>query len=433
MSRRYRVRDRVFTVLCGFSRNEQGAVFIWMGAAVFALAAIGAFAVDMGYVYMLRAKLQTTADAAALAAASSLQDETQASDLALDLASANMSVAGHGNVLQGGDVRFGIWDQSTLTFQDGGSPVNAVQVVVRREGANGNSVPTFFANLMGVEEIDLSARAVAITGPPACILALDPDASDALSLDSNASIDVQGCNIHVNSSNSEGLSAYSTSQASADNICVVGDYAGGVSHYSPVPNVGCSPMIDPLATLPAPAYGGCTENNYFLGNDDEDTLSPGVYCGGIKIDSTATAHFDPGVYVITDGLFEVLSNSSVDGDGVVFYLTGTDSRVFFDSNSVVDFSAPTTGDFAGVVLFQDRNFGGLHRIDSNSNKTFEGALYFPNGELISDSNAAIGGTSPCMMIIAQQIHFNSNAGLEIDFDESACSVPIPGSATALVH
>ena len=163
MSRRYRIRDRVFTVLCGFSRNEQGAVFIWMGAAVFALAAIGAFAVDMGYVYMLRAKLQTTADAAALAAASSLQDETQASDLALDLASANMSVAGHGNVLQGGDVRFGIWDQSTLTFQDGGSPVNAVQVVVRREGANGNSVPTFFANLMGVEEIDLSAES--LSGP----------------------------------------------------------------------------------------------------------------------------------------------------------------------------------------------------------------------------------------------------------------------------
>ena len=110
-----------------------------------------------------------------------------------------MSVAGHGNILQSGDVNFGYWNQSTLAFQDGGLPVNAVQVVVRRDKANGNPAPTFFAGLMGIEEIDLSVSAVATKEPPVCILALDPDASDALSLDSNATIDVQGCNIHVNS------------------------------------------------------------------------------------------------------------------------------------------------------------------------------------------------------------------------------------------
>ena len=118
-------------------------------------------AVDMGYAYMLRQRLQATADAAALAASAKLSSPSSVVATAQKYAKINMPTEQHGTILTNGDVQSGSWDPDARIFTPGGAPINAVKVTVRRSDANNNPVPTFFARVLGFDSVDVVASAVA--------------------------------------------------------------------------------------------------------------------------------------------------------------------------------------------------------------------------------------------------------------------------------
>ena len=112
-------------------------------------------------------------------------------------------------------------------------------------------------------------------------------------------------------------------------------------------------------------------------------------------------------------------------------MAGDDSTLFFDSNSQIDLSAPTSDQLenddpnnahmAGILFSQDRESDGTHEINSNSVNNIQGVMYFPNGDFYSDSNSSItGNDSPCTMLLAQNIELNSNATFELDWDLTEC-------------
>ena len=90
------------------------------------------------------------------------------------------------------------------------------------------------------------------------------------------------------------------------------------------------------------------------------TLSPGVYCNGIILDACANVVYLPGEYIIKDKQLAMLSNSVANGDGVGFYLTGSNppsstATVFFDSNTRLEFChfRATTSTHLGMTEFPD--------------------------------------------------------------------------------
>jgi Flp pilus assembly protein TadG len=118
--------------------DDSGASAVIVALSLVVLLGIGALAVDIGYYLVQQGKAQTAADAAALAAASYLPDDTsKARAAAIDFATRN---------LPGG----------TTTFADGGAtdPGNAVVTVSVQ-------VPTFFAQVFGIASVTAEARAVA--------------------------------------------------------------------------------------------------------------------------------------------------------------------------------------------------------------------------------------------------------------------------------
>ncbi len=158
-----------------FLRDQQGGTLVFMAIGLFASVGMAALAVDVGYLYILKNRLQTTADVAALAAVAEIpgydevgevpdQDAMRAT--ALQYAPKNMPASEHGSVLATADVVTGNWDPSTRTFTAAGNPVNAAQVVTRRSQANGNTAPTFFAHLMGIDGVDIMRAAIASKIPP---------------------------------------------------------------------------------------------------------------------------------------------------------------------------------------------------------------------------------------------------------------------------
>ena len=122
-----------------FLRDQRGSTMALMAVGLLASAALAALAVDIGYFYLLKVQLQSTADVAALAAVRKLPDEDTMRTTAVAYGTKNMSTNEHGSVLATADVVMGNWDAGTGTFTAAGTPANAVRVIARRSQANGNA------------------------------------------------------------------------------------------------------------------------------------------------------------------------------------------------------------------------------------------------------------------------------------------------------
>ncbi|MBN2578257.1 MAG: VWA domain-containing protein [Pirellulales bacterium] len=123
-----------------------------------------AFAVDFGYIVMARTQLQVAADAAVLAAASSIQDDPIAK--AQDIGARN-KVGSQPVQILAADVVKGTWDKDTRTFSpfaDQSQLGNAVKVTARADQST-RPVPLFFASIFNKHSMNVTAEAVATTNP----------------------------------------------------------------------------------------------------------------------------------------------------------------------------------------------------------------------------------------------------------------------------
>ncbi len=144
----------------------------------------GALAVDVGVMYSAKAELQTAADSAALAAAASLSPEDGSDPVEMARQRAAEYAGRHrvyGDQVQlnpYSDVELGkaVYNPATdkFEFQPTDSNHDAVRITVRRtEDSAGGPIPLMFANIMGVAEKELWARASAVLIPRDIAVVID--------------------------------------------------------------------------------------------------------------------------------------------------------------------------------------------------------------------------------------------------------------------
>jgi hypothetical protein len=183
---------------------------------------------------------------------------------------------------------------------------------------------------------------------------------------------------------------------------------------------------DPLASLAAPTTGtivGKTPTYYDMNSKPaNNTISPGVYCGGLKIGNTngTTFKFNPGVYILAGGGLTLESEAQISGTGVTFYNTSSAgwgcassynyTPVTISGQVTATLSAPTSGTYNGILFFGNRTGcstkGSCNdQINGGSTAILNGALYFASDEImITGSNA-----SGYMMLVADKIYINGNS------------------------
>ena len=334
-------------------------------------------------------------------------------------------------MLVAADVEPGSWDGENRVFTAGGTPTNAVRTTARRSQANGNPLGLFFARVIGISTSDVSAFAIAWKSEPGeCIVTLG-DEDKGLYVNSNSHVETEDCSIHVNSDDSKAIESNSGSTVDAGDdgaICVVGNTSGG--GISPTPTTGCTAMDDPLDTLQPPPVGGCDHNDKVVVEDgDTETLTPGRYCKGIEINSGGTAIFSSGNFIIEGDKFSVNSDATASGNNVHFYLNDKDALIHFNSDSTVNFSAPTSGPMQGVLFFSNRNISDEmdHEINSRSSSTLNGVTYLPQGNLSVNSESTLGGETSCIKLITWRLEVNSDSTLHIgdNFGSAGCGVDLP--------
>jgi hypothetical protein len=205
------------------------------------------------------------------------------------------------------------------------------------------------------------------------IIVLNPSAAGALSLQGSSSLTIAGA-VVVDSNSPTALSAGGTSHVSAGSILVVGGVSASTGALSPAPVTGAAFVPDPLAGLPVPGTGTSTTAVNLTGGSL--TINPGVYTQISVSGNGTTLTMNPGVYVITSGGFSVSNSANVSGTGVVIYNAGL-GAVSLGSSGNISLTAPMSGPYAGVLLFQARNNTATLSLNAQSAVGLNGTIYAP--------------------------------------------------------
>lgn len=244
------------------------------------------------------------------------------------------------------------------------------------------------------------------------IYVLNATASGSLTVSGNASINIPG-NVIVDSNSTRALTENGNAKITASSIRVVGGVSiSGNATVSPAATTGVAVVADPLAGLHGPSTTGMTNyGSVSLSGHSTSTINPGIY-SSIKVSGNASLTLNPGIYLIEGGGFTVSGNASVTGSGVMIYNTGSNypnnggsfGGITLSGNGTFNLSAPTSGTYAGIVLFQPAANTRAISLNGNAATGLTGTVYAPAALLTLGGNATLAGAA-----VVNQLSLSGNA------------------------
>ncbi|MGH9385243.1 MAG: pilus assembly protein TadG-related protein [Vicinamibacterales bacterium] len=383
---------------CDVRRNETGQILLMSALMLPVLLGFTALAIDSGYAFEARKRVQAAADAGALAGAHAIDHDPSVSTATIT-AIVRADAGGNGFVdgVDGVTVTV-IKSPSTtdgFTFDWSLDPT-AVGVIITQPKS------TFFTQVISsMTSMTLRGQAVASSGEDSdtniVILATggpgsncSPSTGDALFDVGGGTIQVGG-SVYVNSTNptcaayTQGVSA---SVTAGSGVFVVGgaDQSGGP--ISPL-FTGVAPIDDPFEDLVEPSAPAVV---------DDGTPALQGCTGGVCVPGTYLVGLKPNNQTLLPGLYYAYSDGSVQEVAVDFQgtVTGTGVTIFIktggwrtkNAGDSVNLSAPTNTALPsspgaaeaiyGVVIFQARDNPIDAEVWANSTVSFTGAVYMHN-------------------------------------------------------
>lgn len=324
--------------------------------------------------------------------------------------------------------------------------------------AQGRKKGFFLSNLVAAgATVNASAVAQAQGVTNVCVIALEDTEDYAIRAGMSAKLSASKCAILSNSTSNRGISVGGMAKLTAKMICTAGGSDGGALNYSPMPIPDCPVYSDPLGERTPPSVGGCDyidaefgtqvtslagaksalDSARLAGTDVSSgssipgytihEIEPGVYCGGLKINSSADVRMAPGVYIMKDGPLEVDLGASLRGENVGFYLTGANATFRFGLESMIYLTAPKAGLMAGLLFFEDRAApeDRSHAILSANARTLLGTIYLPRGRLTIASLQPVADESAYTAIVARKIQMSGSPTLVLNANYAATDIPVP--------
>ncbi|MBI5280499.1 MAG: hypothetical protein HY858_02365 [Candidatus Solibacter usitatus] len=414
-------------------RNQAGQVLLigtLTGTMLFAMVGL---ALDTGYIYYQKRKLQSAADAAAIAAVLELTTSPIANYVQAGREDAKLNGYEHGVA--------GVTTTLTMPPATGPHAGNSqyVEAVVTK------NVKTYFLSLLSLSSMNVTARAEAKLGAgTSCVYLLDPAAEDQFRVAGNYSAN---CGLMANSSSPKALNLNSGT-ATASRFAANGRFIG---NFNPAPAINQPRVPDPLAYLQPPTFPAA--NYYGVNVADSTPLDPGVYHGGIRVAQGVRAFFNPGIYVLNGGGLTTSGgpNAFLTGIGVSFYFTArqpvptppagfnvnsvnTPGRFLLNGEGGFDLRAPTSGEMAGILFFQDRNpanQAGPYDIQGTNTTRMEGVIYIPASDFLFQNHT--GNTADYTIIVSRTLRLDGGgANLTIRNDYSSLQNGSPIKSTPVL-
>jgi Flp pilus assembly protein TadG len=363
-------------------RDDEGGVTLVLTAIMmimlFGFVGLG---LDAALWYTNHNQMQVIVDSAALGAAKMLSNSSNTTAMITEAAKNDALV--NGLSTSTGD---------TISASVGSSPATVTVTMTR-------VMPTFFSALfLSAPTVSATATAAgAGTNVQVCILVLG-SGSQTLVVNSGNTLTMPACQIDVASTNSQ-AAIFNSSLPHIAGACVAGSSTTNGNTVNNLVNQ-CPVAADPFAnTIPTPLGAStCTVNgaNY----SGTTNLSPGTYCGSFNFNGSGTVTLAAGTYVFNDAYWGINSGWTVNGTGVTIYLANSSSYIQFGGGVTVNLSAPTSGTYANVLMFEPNGLGtSSFTMDGSSNShLLQGLVYLPSREITFNSAANVSSDGMTLVV-----------------------------------
>ncbi len=395
------------------SRGERGQALILIVSAIVALLGVTGLAVDGGNAYADRRRAQNAADSAALAGALARVNQESWLDRIDGVARLNgYDNDGVGNVVEVHSPPVSGPYQGNIEY---------IQVRIR------SNVRTYFASVLGIPEIKNVVEAVALSKSAeyqpmfggAAVISLaavsDCDNDKAFWVHSEATLDIYGSGIFVNSNNpncaliqqAEGSLRLEPDQT----IQVVGGWDIATSQLlTPFPPIQAAPVsYPPPFYMPKPDCSG----QQAMVSADGATMSPGEW--GDTFPPPGVTQLEAGTYCL-DGDFALDSGQSLSGGDVLIYMKSGQMRI--GGGAQLNLSAAHSGEFAGLLVYQPQENHNTLVLDANAQSTVIGSFLVPGAEILFKGNDSSFGFHSQFVGLSIDADGNSNIIIKYIQDEN---------------
>ncbi len=285
----------------------------------------------------------------------------------------------------------------------------------------------------------ITATSIATVVPSGqyCVVSLENQAVTGIDATGSTNVNL-GCGMITNSTSMSAAVATGSSTIVASPIAAVGGIPAS-THWGTgtvlQPFTVAQP--DPFASVTAPVVSNgspACANDPNVGPQGNVNLSPGCYKAfSVK----GTANLSPGTYYIDGGSLDF--KGTINCTGCTFVLSNSDPSasatiggLSMNSTANLNISAPDTGNYAGILIYQDRRAlsGNSIKINGDSSSHMQGAFYFPKADLTFNGNS--GAVTTCLQIVAKDVTFTGNSSISNTCPANSGSHAFTGKKVRLV-
>jgi len=390
-----------------FARDSRGQILVMSVLAMPVLIGIAGLALDVGFLFDYRRRAQTAADAGATSAAMYLVSNPGSS--VSDLVTIARQDATFNGFTHGTDSITVTLHRPPISGYYAGDN-NHVQVVVQRP------TPTFLMRVLGRASMLVGASAVAGPGSASgCLYALRQDPGvKSLDVSNTKVVDAANCDAFGNGK------LFNDGTLTVNSVSVAGIREGTGTVNAPAGayyNTGTF-VADPLVSLSWPTECTSWGGDLLLSGTTTYNLPVGGFgCfNKIEVAPNSNVTLGPGRYHAKDGVF-LKGPSNTTGTGVTFFTYNDKMEIVGDAT----LRAPTTGPYAGILIFVSRTAAKDILVGNTSNVNLNGTIYSQSGKILFGGITT--GTIDYSIFVAGEILFSDSGLIQMNNDFSS----LPGA------
>jgi Flp pilus assembly protein TadG len=425
-----------------FFDNENGASIIIVGLAMPALVGTMGLAAEVSYWELHQRAMQNASDAAAIAAA------TNATSYYASVAKGIAAQYGFADGTKNVSVAVTAANPSSVP----GCASNCYTVTIT------DQVPLFLSQVVGyagttivggqpITTLTATSVAKVTKSYSYCILALASSGAQGITANGVPFANLNACNTMSNTSancNGHNLSANYGDAHTTDTSC-------GVTKNSYVPAVS-DPYAALASNIPSDPCGGSYPQEPTHHNDPalpfSNQWNGNQFISGVKVvcgdqQLTGDTTLNNAVLVIENGQLDT-NGFTLKGSNLTVIFTGTNNTNYQHTptgGGTLDISAPTSGLWSGVAIYQDPNLTTNVNISAAGNSptwNISGLVYLPHSSVTLDGavNKSAQGAS-CFELVVDNITINGTGGIFANDSQCASAglntLPQGGNRGMLVH
>ena len=406
---------RALRSVLGFARRlrraERGSIALKFAMIAPAIMLLGVGGIDLMAVHTAKGRLQSIADAAALAGAPALA-------LATDGSAARERADAFVRGQMGEWAEAPTYEASYEILERGGQ--RAIRVLLRghRTSFFANMLPPGGWNFVG----DATASTAGLT--PLCVLVSGSNGNQNLYVKDYSRMNAPACLVHSNRE----IEVEGAAALSAASVQAVTTARGPIS---PAASSGAAPIGDPFADLDLERNGGlgvlcgvAELTKRVKVSSGTHYIPAGRHCGGVEAFGTARLILEAGEHFFLKGALVVKEDARLEGQDVVLFFDQA-SKFDFTDRALVNLDGRKEGPYAGLVMGAMRNNRQDFIISADNVESLLGVIYVPSARLIVEGDSDVARESAWTVIVAHELQLKGSPSLFINANYDASDVPVP--------